>query len=120
MSTTQTKVEDLTAAGKDQQQPQQQEKLPSLGALDEDDEFEEFAEQDWQDSETIISTSVEAGVGSKVGLSFSGNGNLGHSFQKSNSTTTGVGAGVDGLDGNLWLDSWDDDTVEDDFSKALR
>ncbi|ETS61446.1 brh2-interacting protein dss1 [Moesziomyces aphidis] len=77
--------------------------LPSLGALDEDDEFEEFDEQDWNDAETDLShltagasNAPGAGVGLTMGAA---------------STTTGD---------HLWQDSWDDDTVEDDFSKALR
>ncbi|TKY88407.1 hypothetical protein EX895_002759 [Sporisorium graminicola] len=77
--------------------------LPSLGALDEDDEFEEFDEQDWNDTETDLShltagasNATGAGVGLTMGAS---------------SASTGD---------HLWQDSWDDDTVEDDFSKALR
>ncbi|KAJ9475778.1 26S proteasome complex subunit [Pseudozyma hubeiensis] len=77
--------------------------LPSLGALDEDDEFEEFDEQDWNDAETDLShltagTSHAPGAG--VGLT--------------------MGASSASTGDHLWQDSWDDDTVEDDFSKALR
>ncbi|CCF49490.1 hypothetical protein NDA18_004639 [Ustilago nuda] len=76
--------------------------LPSLGALDEDDEFEEFDEQDWNDAETDLShlTAGANTLGSAVGLT--------------------MGASSASTGDHLWQDSWDDDTVEDDFSKALR
>jgi len=66
----------------------------TLGALEEDDEFEEFPAEDWDDLDTSLAhlTSGSGGVG----------------------TTTGS-------DGNtLWEDNWDDDDIEDDFSKQLR
>lgn len=98
--------------------------LPSLGALDEDDEFEEFEEQgmlrgyikgtllgtllltwetDWNDAETDLSHltgSHPNAPGARVGLT--------------------MGASSASTGDHLWQDSWDDDTVEDDFSKALR
>ena len=58
---------------------------------------------DWNDAETDLShltggasNPIGAGVGLTMGAS---------------SASTGD---------HLWQDSWDDDTVEDDFSKALR
>ncbi|SNX86897.1 probable Brh2-interacting protein Dss1 [Melanopsichium pennsylvanicum] len=82
---------------------EQKSSLPSLGALDEDDEFEEFDEQDWNDTETDLSNLQPGGSnapGAGVGLT--------------------MGASSASTGDHLWQDSWDDDTVEDDFSKALR
>ena len=58
---------------------------------------------DWNDAETDLSHLTGGGsnaLGSGVGLTMG-----------ASSTSTGD---------HLWQDSWDDDTVEDDFSKALR
>ncbi|KAN0064435.1 hypothetical protein ACQY0O_002810 [Thecaphora frezii] len=83
--------------------------LPSLGGLDEDDEFEEFDEQDWPSTSPDLST-LTSQPGQSVGLLMN------------SSSATAAGAGVNGTAAaeNLWQDSWDDDTVEDDFSLALR
>jgi 26 proteasome complex subunit DSS1 len=91
---------------------------PQLGVLEEDDEFEEFTVSgalamcqsdpllrkwcsyvikrriDWKDEDTDVSKLVQL---SKTGLTASG-----------------------GQSSNLWEDNWDDDDVEDDFSKQLR
>jgi len=68
----------------------QQRQQPKLSALDEDDEFEEFPTQDWEDTETDLA-------------------HLG-----------GATPGAAKSGGKLWEDNWDDDDVEDDFSKQLR
>ncbi|KAB5595786.1 26S proteasome complex subunit DSS1 [Ceratobasidium theobromae] len=67
--------------------------IPALGVLEEDDEFEEFPAQveDWDARDTEIA-------------------NL------TNATSSGTKSSAD----NLWEDNWDDDDVEDDFSKQLR
>lgn len=91
------------------------EDLPPLGVLDEDDEFEEFDAQDWHDTDTALAHLSDKNVyisngaaaapsapGSAVGLSM-----------------VGGASGRTGED-HLWADNWDDDDVEDDFSKALR
>ena len=105
-----------------QSQPAPNKEVPSLGALDEDDEFEEFDAQgesygeargggrtaisdigtsDWDDSETSLAH-LTNDKGGATGLSI-----------------CGERGGTTGGD-HLWEDSWDDDDVEDDFSKALR
>ncbi|QRV89418.1 DSS1/SEM1 family domain-containing protein [Ceratobasidium sp. AG-Ba] len=66
--------------------------IPALGVLEEDDEFEEFPAQDWEDRDTDIA-------------------NL--------TNPSASGASKNTVD-NLWEDNWDDDDVEDDFSKQLR
>ncbi|KAG8745141.1 hypothetical protein FRC10_008753 [Ceratobasidium sp. 414] len=66
--------------------------IPALGVLEEDDEFEEFPAQDWEDRDTDIA-------------------NL--------TNPSSSGASKDVAD-TLWEDNWDDDDVEDDFSKQLR
>ncbi|CAE6427415.1 unnamed protein product [Rhizoctonia solani] len=65
--------------------------IPALGVLEEDDEFEEFPAQDWEDRDTDIANLTSASSG-------------------------GTKSSAD----NLWEDNWDDDDVEDDFSKQLR
>ncbi|CED84446.1 Uncharacterized conserved protein [Phaffia rhodozyma] len=67
--------------------------VPQLGALEEDDEFEEFAEQDWNPSETSLAHLM---------------------------STTGSSDSAPTTTSNLWEDNWDDDDVEEDFSKQLR
>lgn len=83
--------------------------IPALGVLEEDDEFEEFPAQgmplspqsrcvnhlmfsDWEDRDTDIA----------------------------NLTNSGASGGTKAAPDNLWEDNWDDDDVEDDFSKQLR
>ncbi|KAF8599691.1 hypothetical protein BDV93DRAFT_295612 [Ceratobasidium sp. AG-I] len=66
--------------------------IPALGVLEEDDEFEEFPAQDWEDRDTDIASLANSGAS---------------------------GANKAAPD-NLWEDNWDDDDVEDDFSKQLR
>lgn len=56
---------------------------------------------DWDDSETSLAQ-LTNDKGGATGLSISGER-----------------GGVSGGD-HLWEDNWDDDDVEDDFSKALR
>jgi 26 proteasome complex subunit DSS1 len=56
---------------------------------------------DWDDSETSLAQ-LTNNKGGATGLSISGER-----------------GGVSGGD-HLWEDNWDDDDVEDDFSKALR
>jgi len=63
---------------------------PQLGVLEEDDEFEEFPVQDWDDSEADLS----------------------HLLSGSNTPRTAQEA--------FWEENWDDDDIEDDFSKQLR
>lgn len=58
---------------------------------------------DWNDAETDLSHLTGGGanaLGAGVGLT--------------------MGASSASTGDHLWQDSWDDDTVEDDFSKALR
>jgi len=76
---------------------EKKEELPVLGPLEEDDEFEEFPADDWEDQEADISHIIK-GRANPVGTA------------GGNATT---------LDA-LWEDNWDDDDVEDDFSKKLR
>lgn len=58
---------------------------------------------DWNDADTDLShltASHPNATGARVGLT--------------------MGASSASTGDHLWQDSWDDDTVEDDFSKALR
>lgn len=73
---------------------------------------------DWDDSETSLAHLSSNTTGGASGLSISGERN-----------STGGGVEGSGAAGNtaggmaadhLWEDNWDDDDVEDDFSKALR
>ncbi|KAG9046806.1 hypothetical protein FS837_003625 [Tulasnella sp. UAMH 9824] len=74
--------------------PADQSKVPQLGALEEDDEFEEFPAADWDNSETTLANLTK------------------NSASSDPSKPTAVD--------QLWEDNWDDDDVEDDFSKQLR
>ncbi|KAL7417217.1 DSS1/SEM1 family-domain-containing protein [Mrakia frigida] len=77
-----------------QQQEEEKKGLPQLGALEEDDEFEEFAQQDWDPSES--------------------------SLAHLSSASTSAAADTAPTTSNLWEDNWDDDDVEEEFSKQLR
>lgn len=83
--------------------------VPPVGQLDEDDEFEEFEMPgalwltDWPDSANGVQgtgDAAQAPGAATIALDMSGS----------------VQSGGD----HLWEDNWDDDDVEDDFSKALR
>ncbi|KAG9011108.1 hypothetical protein FRB94_009251 [Tulasnella sp. JGI-2019a] len=95
MSSTAPAKKDSTAAAAPTAEASESSKIPQLGALEEDDEFEEFPVEDWDDSETALAhltkNTASSGDPSKPGLS-----------------------------DTLWEDNWDDDDVEDDFSKQLR
>ncbi|KAE8233097.1 hypothetical protein CF326_g1862 [Tilletia indica] len=105
-----------TAAAAPQQQQQQQDSLPGYGPLDEDDEFDDFPVQDWPDSDTVQHATKAAAEAAAAATSSSSTGNGG----------AGGGAGLKMAGGqsstgdHLWEDNWDDDDVEDEFSKALR
>ncbi|KAK0542968.1 hypothetical protein OC846_006571 [Tilletia horrida] len=81
--------------------------LPGFGPLDEDDEFDDFPVQDWPDSDTVLHATKAAAAAAQ-------------------SSNSGGGAGLSMVGGqsssgdHLWEDNWDDDDVEDEFSKALR
>ncbi|WFD33219.1 hypothetical protein MCUN1_000032 [Malassezia cuniculi] len=84
-------------------QPAETQYVPPVGLLDEDDEFEEFEMPDWPDSMTGVqgnSDASQAPGAATIALDMSGS----------------IQSGGD----HLWEDNWDDDDVEDDFSKALR
>lgn len=93
------------------------EDLPPLGVLDEDDEFEEFDVQDWNDTDTALAHLSDKNV-------YISNGNATSSTPSAPGATVGLSivGGASGRTGedHLWADNWDDDDVEDDFSKALR
>lgn len=90
-------------------QPSETRYVPPVGQLDEDDEFEEFETPgallltDWPDS--------VAGVNG-VGYGSQAPGAASIALDMSGSIQSGGD--------HLWEDNWDDDDVEDDFSKALR
>ncbi|EJU05047.1 hypothetical protein DACRYDRAFT_98754 [Dacryopinax primogenitus] len=75
---------------------EEKEPLPQLGALEEDDEFEEFETQDWEDPETDLA------------------------FLKSDPSAPPNASGSSAQPDSLWEENWDDDDVDDDFSKLLR
>ncbi|KAH8924576.1 hypothetical protein BT69DRAFT_1280459 [Atractiella rhizophila] len=74
-----------------------------LGPLEEDDEFEEFDVEDWEDKESDL-TNIARGKASSAPV------------QAGKAGTDGKGNTLDAL----WEDNWDDDDVDDDFSKKLR
>ncbi|KAL9939796.1 hypothetical protein V8E36_001613 [Tilletia maclaganii] len=96
-----------SAASTSQQQPAQQESLPGSGPLDEDDEFDDFPVQDWPDSDTVQHATKAAAAASG-------------GTTTSNSAGLNVAGGQSSTGDHLWEDNWDDDDVEDEFSKALR
>ncbi|KAK0519739.1 hypothetical protein OC834_007281 [Tilletia horrida] len=94
------------------QQAQQQDAagLPGYGPLDEDDEFDDFPVQDWPDSDTVLHATKPAAASAAAAGSGSGAGGAGLKMAGGQSSTGD----------HLWEDNWDDDDVEDEFSKALR
>lgn len=75
---------------------QPQKDVPQLGALEEDDEFEEFAAE-----------GTSSNHGDKCLWSVS-------------IAIDWAEAEEDKDDSHFWEDNWDDDDIEDDFSKQLR
>lgn len=72
---------------------------------------------DWDDSETSLAHLSSNTTGGASGLSISGERNSAGGVGASGAP--GSAAGGSSAD-HLWEDNWDDDDVEDDFSKALR
>ncbi|CAG8442208.1 5903_t:CDS:2 [Funneliformis caledonium] len=85
-----------------QQTPAQKETIPQLGALEEDDEFEEFASEEVEKWNPLTLIQIWS-------LSF----NFALDTLDWNETE-------EDQETHLWEDNWDDEDVEDDFSKQLR
>ncbi|KZT52942.1 hypothetical protein CALCODRAFT_69079 [Calocera cornea HHB12733] len=94
MSSTTPAKNAAPAATTEKPAEEKKEPLPQLGALEEDDEFEEFETQDWEDAETDLS------------------------FLKTDPGAP-TASGQPASD-SLWEENWDDDDVDEDFSKLLR
>ncbi|CAD6888605.1 unnamed protein product [Tilletia laevis] len=103
------------ATGAQQPAQQQQDSLPGYGPLDEDDEFDDFPVQDWPDSDTVQHATKAAAAAAAAAGSSTSNGASG-----SDGAGLKMAGGQSSTGDHLWEDNWDDDDVEDEFSKALR
>ncbi|KAG2181505.1 hypothetical protein INT44_008318 [Umbelopsis vinacea] len=92
-----------TKAAENTAKPEDTKIAPQLGALEEDDEFEEFAAE----GKGIVS-------GSELIMKHRALIFTWHSVTDWEETEE------DTEDAHFWEDNWDDDDVEDDFSKQLR